>query len=337
MPGRGGEARHEPDTVGRFVEDLAILERIWSERAGAGASVERCWSGRSHDDGHETEHAMPLILALAVGGSLMLLVLAVTAAPRPRPTQAQAAPDAGTRAPDAAGRGDLLAGLAVGALAALGTQAFLGWPALSMAAGVVGALLPAWYRGQRAERQRDAMAEAVAEAVDTLRDASRVGIGVETALRSLAESGPAALRPALRPLDGDLRHLGFEEAVRRARAAVAHPAFDMLAVALLMSYQVGGRNLSAVLDGLGRSLRATARARREVRAQQAEQVMSARVIAAIPLFLIIAIRALSPDYLSPFSSPLGQVLIAGGLVMIAGGYVWMKHTTRLPGHERVLR
>src|SRR3546814_1486782 len=52
--------------------------------------------------------------------------------------------------------------------------------------------------------------------------------------------------PAFRALERDLRLVGFEEAVERARTYVAHPAFDMMGVALLMSYRIGGRHLSAV-------------------------------------------------------------------------------------------
>jgi tight adherence protein B len=227
--------------------------------------------------------------------------------------------------------------VAAGVLAMVAVQAFLGWPALSVAAGIVGALLPSWYRGQREARRREAVEDAVAEVVDALRDASRTGVGIEDALRSLARSGPVALRPALRALERDLRLMEFDAALARARESVAHPAFDMLAVALVMSFRVGGRNLSGVLDGLGRSVRGTARARREVRAQQAEQVMSARVIAALPVLLIVALRAVNPGYLDVFSTPTGQVVLAVCLVLPAVGYTLMRRTITLPGRERVLR
>lgn len=277
---------------------------------------------------------MHVILSLTLGAGLLLTFLSLTER-RSAATPAVESEPAGRVNP--AARGELAIRLATAAVAAAVVQVFLGWPALSVGAAIVGALLPSWYRSQREARRREAVEDAVAEAVDALRDASRVGVGIEDALRSLGRSGPLALRSAFRTLDRDLRLMEFDAAIARARESVAHPAFDMLAVALVMSFRIGGRNLSGVLDGLGRSVRGTARARREVRAQQAEQVMSARVIAALPVLLIVVLRAVNPGYLDVFSTPTGQVVLAVCLVLPAVGYTVMRRTIALPGQERVLR
>ena len=278
---------------------------------------------------------MHVVLSLTLGAGLLLTFLSLTER-RPATAPADEAPGRPGR-PACAAPGALAVRVAAAVASAAMVQLFLGWPALSAGAGIVGALLPSWYRGQRETRRQEAVEEAVAEVVDALRDASRVGVGIEDALRSLGRSGPLALRPALRALDRDLRLMEFDVAIARAREAVAHPAFDMLAVALVMSFRIGGRNLSGVLDGLGRSVRGTARARREVRAQQAEQVMSARVIAALPVLLIVVLRAVNPGYLDVFSTPAGQVVLAACLVLPAVGYTLMRRTIALPGQERVLR
>lgn len=278
---------------------------------------------------------MHVVLSLTLGAGLLLTFLSLTER-RPAAAPADDAPERPIR-PASAAPGELAVRVAAAAASAAVVQVFLGWPALSAGAAIVGALLPSWYRSQRETRRREAVEEAVAEVVDALRDASRVGVGIEDALRSLGRSGPLALRPALRVLDRDLRLMEFDVAIARARETVAHPAFDMLAVALVMSFRIGGRNLSGVLDGLGRSVRGTARARREVRAQQAEQVMSARVIAALPVLLIVVLRAVNPGYLDVFSTPAGQVVLAACLVLPAVGYTLMRRTIALPGQERVLR
>jgi len=224
-------------------------------------------------------------------------------------------------------------GVAVAATA----QLALGWPVFTLAAGVAGTLLPSWYFRQRSLRRRAGIAEAVAEAVDALRDAARVGIGIEEATRVLARTGPLPLRDTFQRIDRDLRFDGFEAALLTARERVADPGFDTLVAALLMSYRVGGRNLGQVLDGLGRSVRADARARREVQAAQAQNVLSARVIAALPLALLVAIRATNPGYLAVFSTPVGQAVLALCLVSVVVGYAGMLRATQLPAGRRVLR
>ena len=60
-----------------------------------------------------------------------------------------------------------------------------------------GLLLPAWYFQQRAERRRAEVEEAVGEAVEALRDAVRIGLGIEEALRALGRTGPAGAAPGL--------------------------------------------------------------------------------------------------------------------------------------------
>ncbi len=229
------------------------------------------------------------------------------------------------------------ASAAAGAASALLSQLFFGWPVVTLAAAGAGLLLPTWYYRQRAQRRRGEIEEAVGEAVETLRDAVRIGLGVEEALRALAVTGPQALRPVFSQVERDLRLAGFEEALERARERLAEPLFDTLAVALLTAYRIGGRNLAAVLDGLSASVRGSVQVRREVRANQAQNVLSARVIAALPLLLILVIRGSNPNYLAAFSQPVGQAVLACCLLSITVGYTVMLRQAALPGQERVLR
>jgi len=84
-------------------------------------------------------------------------------------------------------------------------------------------------------------------------------------------------------------------------------------------------------------VRGSVQARREVRANQAENVLSARVIAALPLVLILSIRATNPDYLDVFSTPSGQAVLALCLLSVAVGYAAMLRATALPDPGRVIK
>ncbi len=74
----------------------------------------------------------------------------------------------------------------------------------------------------------------------------------------------------------------------------------------------------------------------ELRAYQARTVLSARIVAAIPLVVLVLIRRVNPSYLAVFEDLTGQLLLAGCLVSVAVGYAAMVRLTRLPGNERVL-
>ncbi|MCC6178025.1 MAG: type II secretion system F family protein [Chloroflexi bacterium] len=285
---------------------------------------------------------MPLILSLTFSVGLLLIFISATT--RWAPVREEQPPPSTLRAfLDRNGAGQvvvrdfvLISG-AGGTLLALITQLALGWPMVSVAAFLLGLTLPAWYLTNRHQRERTTLQAALAEAVDSLRSAVRAGMSVEEALASLARNGPEVLRPPLAELARDLRLSGFEEAIRRSRERIADPVFDMVAAALLMSHRVGGRNLSTVLEALSRSVRQTIQVEQELRAHQAKNVLSARIIAALPLALILIIRGLNPDYLDVFSSAKGQAILALCLLSIAVGYAGMLRATRLPGEERVLQ
>ncbi|MBE7520732.1 MAG: type II secretion system F family protein [Thermoflexaceae bacterium] len=284
---------------------------------------------------------MPLILSLTLAVGLLLVFLSATtrwapAREQPRPARLRAFLDR-NGAGHVGGRDFVILSAGIGMALAFATQLALGWPMVSAATFLLGITLPAWYLTNRHQRERTAMQAALAEAVDSLRSAVRAGMSVEEALASLARNGPEVLRPPLTDLARDLRVSGFEEAIRRSRERIADPVFDMVAAALLMSHRVGGRNLSTVLEALSRSVRQTIQVEQELRAHQAKNVLSARIIAALPLALILVIRGLNPDYLDVFSSAKGQAILALCLLSVAVGYAGMLRATRLPGEERVLQ
>lgn len=287
---------------------------------------------------------MPLVLSLTLAAGVLLVYLSLTSGRTPG-EQAPSRRSWTDRLEEfirAAGLGIsasdfvLLSFSAGAALAAVG-QLMLGWPIVTAVAFLIGLALPSWYLRQRQEARRSVLQAALAEAVDSLRAAVRAGISIEEGLASLARSGPVALRPALTELARDMRLSGFEEAVQRTQDRLADPIFDTVAAALLMSHRVGGRNLSTVLEGLSRSVRQAVQVEREVRAEQAKNVLSARIIAALPIFLILVIRGMNPAYLDVFSTPTGQAILALCLLSTLVGYAGMLWATRLPGNERVLR
>ncbi|MPZ50280.1 MAG: hypothetical protein GEU75_13450 [Dehalococcoidia bacterium] len=286
---------------------------------------------------------MALLLSLMLGLGLLLVYLSLTTPARPAPAPRLRQPgkveqllhEAGVEA--VSSRDFLLISGASGLAVCLGAQIVLGWPLVSLALTGVGAALPAWYLRNRADGRRAALQGALADAVDAVRSGVRTGMSVEEAITGLAANGPAVLRPIFRDMARDMRLSGFEEALGRARDRLADPVFDVVALSLRMSHQVGGRNLSTVLDGLAGTVRKSVQIQREVQAQQAKNVLSARVIAALPIALVIVIRGVNPSYLDAFGTPEGQAVMAGCLLSVAIGYGAMLWATRLPAEERVLQ
>jgi Flp pilus assembly protein TadB len=222
-------------------------------------------------------------------------------------------------------------GAAAGAAVAF---AATGWPAAALAGGILGALLPGSISRARVERARLERREAIAETSSRLRDAIRSGIGLADALARAAENAPRALRVDLRRFVSDSKVSGMAEAARSFAQHVRDPSADLLASALATSERLGSRNVSDVLDALAEATTAQAAAVREAWAHQTRNRMSARIVAAVPIVLLLAIRRVNPSYLAPFSAPEGQAVFAFGLALIWAGYAAMRRAARIEGSAR---
>jgi tight adherence protein B len=285
---------------------------------------------------------LPLVLSVMFGAGIYLIYDALT---RPRTQRRTAARGWSRRAReflvraglhDVSPRTFILFSLGAGALAGIVAQYTLGWFLITVLATVVGATAPFLYFAERHDRRRAAIQNAMAEAISQLRDAIRSGLSVQEALLGLARNGPEALRADFTTLMREARLIGFESALRGMRERLADPIFDIVAAALVLNDRVGGRNVTQVLDRLALATRAQQRVHLELRAYQARTILSARIVAAVPVVVLIAIRWLSPDYLELFDTWWGQLVLLGSMLSVAIGYMAMRWVARLPGEERVL-
>jgi Flp pilus assembly protein TadB len=230
----------------------------------------------------------------------------------------------------------LLVGTVTSLLAGVGVWLLTGWPVLTLAAVIGGFLLPrAWFsRGD--VRAQAARSEAVAEVAASLRDAVRGGLGVTEALGGLAAWGPPALRRELGELAAEAGVLGLPEALGNFARRLGDPLADLLATTLALNHRLGGRNLAEVLDDLAAAIRAEAQTLRELRARQAQQRLSAKLVAAAPFAILLLIRQTNPDYLAPFGSVIGQGVLALAVLLVVAGYAAMVVLARPPAGTRLL-
>jgi len=304
--------------------------------------------------------ALPFLISLAFGFGVFFLYMGLSAEPNSRAVVERGDGPAGPAGSEGQGaiarlrhrsmeeflvraglwgvspRDFALFSLGSGAASALGAQLFLGWPFVSALAFLAGLAAPVAYFVRRHDQRRAAVQEALADAVAQLRDAIRSGLAVQEAFAGLAHNGPEALRPEFSRLVADARVHGFAAALAGMKDRLADPLFDVVCASLALNDELGGRNVGQLLGQLADATRGQLRVQEELRAQQARNVLSARIVAAIPLVLLAAIRTLNPRYVAVFDTVAGQVVLAGCAASVALGYAAMLWTTRLPQDRRVL-
>ena len=263
---------------------------------------------------------MTLVAALAVG---LGLVMAFDGFTHPRGA-ARLSPE-----------GRLVRVLA-GAMGAAAAFALTGWPVVALAGAVAGFSTPRLLGERRSSSRRIDTTEALAEAAAGLRDAVRGGLGISDGLTSLATWGPPLLRQEIATLATESGRLGLDAAARRFAGLMNNPGADLLAATLAFNDRVGGRHVAEVLDAMAEELAAEARTVRELRARQARQRASARIVALAPAALLLALRQINPGYLDAYGSSAGQIVLGMAAALIGLGYALMLRIARGTEPPRVL-
>lgn len=261
--------------------------------------------------------AVAALATMCVLGGLLLLVVALRRSPAPPPRPRTSAP-----ARWWSRRHDSPALLLAGAAGGLLGFAVTGWPIalVLVPAAVVG--LPALLvpQGRASVDRLDAMAEWARSLSGVL----TVGIGLEQALIASAKSTPAAIRPEVANLTARLRARWSTEAALRAFADDLDDATgDLIASALILGARRRGAGLAAVLNGLAESVSAEVRVRRQIETERDKPRNTARWVTLISVG-VLGLLVLNGTYLAPYSTALGQMLLAVLLAAYAAALLWMR-------------
>lgn len=224
-------------------------------------------------------------------------------------------------------------GLAAGA--ALAAAVIVRWPVAVGAAAAAGWMVP--LPGERARRrQAEARTEAIAQWCEMLRDAAGTARGIEGILVATASSAPGPIRPEIRQLAHRLEHQPLEQALDALAGDLAHPIGDLVATALRVAASAGSRRVAAVLGNLAVAAHHEASMRRRVEVARARPRSTMRLVALIVGLFVAALLLFAREYLSPYGTAAGQlVLLLIGLYW-ALGFLWMNRLGRLPQVNRLL-
>ena len=257
--------------------------------------------------------------ALVVAGGIGVVVGLRKAPPRPpAPPRSHPALAPLTRI-SARTRGLLLAGLAAGVVVA----ALSGWWVAALALPAAAAGLPVLLSAPPST-VRIGRLEAMEEWTRALSGVLTVGVGLEQALVSTLRSTPDPIRAEVSTLVSRLRaRWATEDALRAFADDLDDATGDVIAANLILGARRRGSGLASVLEGLAESVAADVRARREIEADRAKPRATARWVTIITVS-VLSFLALTGEYIAPFGSPLGQVLLVVLLCLYVATLVWMR-------------
>lgn len=211
------------------------------------------------------------------------------------------------------------AGVIAGAIVAIVT----GWLLAIVIAPLAAVGLPFLLSASDAQ-DRIARLEAMEEWIRSLSGVLTAGVGLEQALIATLRSAPTEIRPEVGRLVARLRaRWGTEAALRALADDLDDSTGDLIAANLILGARRRGSGLAAVLESLAESVAADVRARRQIEADRAKPRTTARWVTLITVSVLVVL-GLTGDYVAPYRSGLGQLVLALMLAAYGGVLVWMR-------------
>jgi len=227
--------------------------------------------------------------------------------------------------------------LLLGAVAA-GAVAFLvtGLPVVGLLVAVAVPGTPWLFTVGRAEQRAVARIEAVGEWTRRLKDVSSTGQGLHQAIVSTVATAPETIDDEVRLLAARL------QAGWQARAAllafaddIADPVADQVVAALILHLSDRGERLGDVLGSIATAAAAEVATRREVEAKRTQPRFAVRFLTGMVL-LVLGYGLINPDYMRPYGTPTGQVVMVVLGALFVGLLAWVRAMSLPPRAARFL-
>jgi Flp pilus assembly protein TadB len=227
----------------------------------------------------------------------------------------------------------LIRGGVVGALVLVATR----WVVAAIALGLLAAYWDRIAGSSASEKRGIARLEALATWTESLRDTIAGAIGLEQAIPATAANAGPAIRPSLNLLVDRLR---IREPLPSALVAFADdlddPSADVICASLVLNARLRGPGLRDVLTALAVSTREELDMRRRIEAGRRSIRRSVRIVLIIVLGIMGMMSTLNRQYVEPYNSVLGQLVLGVVALLFLGGLLWLRRLASPSKTDRFL-
>jgi tight adherence protein B len=196
---------------------------------------------------------------------------------------------------------------------------------IAIALGLALTCLPLAYIGWQRRRRMTKFEERFPEALDLLGRAVRAGHAFTTGLEMIAKESPEPLAAEFRTTFEEQNFgLPLRDALLNMTERVPSMDVRFFVTALLIQKETGG-NLAEILDSLARVIRDRFRIYREVRVRTAQGRLTAGILIALPIFMMILLMVVNPAYMRVlFDDPRGPIVltVAASLQVVGSLLLW---------------
>lgn len=199
----------------------------------------------------------------------------------------------------------------------------VGGPVVGILVTIAVCLAVRAYIRRAKNKQHAAFADQLPDVLQLVTTSLRSGYGITQALESVAEEAEEPARSEFAHVLVQAR-LGrdLSDAMRELARRMGSPDLEWVVSAIDINRETGG-NLSEILNQVGTTIRERARMSRQVRTLTAEGRLSARILTAVPLVMLLWQRLVNPNNFALLTEGVGLIFLvfAGVLIVLGGAWV----------------
>lgn len=197
------------------------------------------------------------------------------------------------------------------------------WPVMAIGCGVLVFFWQSLFGGAKAEKAAYVRLEGLAAWTESLRDTIAGAVGLEQAIPATAEAAAPSIAQPLLVLSDRVR-VPMPVALQRFADDLDDPAADLVVAALVLNSRLRGPGLRDVLTSLSRSVRNELDMRGRVMASRSSTRRSVQIVVAVSAAFVIGLRVLNPEYVEPYATFEGQVVLSAVIALFAAGFLWLR-------------
>jgi len=214
------------------------------------------------------------------------------------------------------------------------TWLMTGWTLAAVTIGVVSAMASTALSRYGKRRDDRTLVDAIAVWTEQLRDMLAGSNGLEQTITTTATHAPAALREPLERLVVSMSYSPLPQALARFARDVNHPTADFVVAALSTAATRQVRELGALLGHLAACARDEARMHTRIWVGRSRTRSAVKIIASVVIVFVGGLVVLSPEYLAPYRTAEGQLVLSVIVLVFFGALLLMQRLSVIVAPDR---